>query len=46
METAFLIVVPKAGWDLKYLHLSMPQESNGEMVFEMQFDFLGFMILS
>lgn len=33
METAFLIVVPKAGWDMKYLHISMPQESNGEMFF-------------
>lgn len=46
MEIAFLIVAPKAGWELKYLHHSVPKESNKEIVFEKQFDFFGFMILN
>lgn len=46
METAFLIVVPIGGWELKYLHHSVPKESNEEIVFEKQFDFLRFMILN
>lgn len=38
METAFLIVVPR------YLHHSAPKKNSG--VFEVQFDFGRFMILS
>ena len=46
METAFLIVVPRAGQEPKYLHQSVPKENNAQTVFEMQFDFFGFMMLS
>lgn len=46
METAFLIVVPKTGWEPKYLPYIVSKESNGEIFFEKQFDFFRFMILS
>lgn len=46
METTFFIVVPRAGQEAKYLYHSVPKESNGQLVFEMQFDFFVFRILS
>lgn len=46
METAFLIAVPIAGWELKYLHHSVPKESNEEIVSEKQCDFFRFMVLN
>lgn len=46
MEIAGLIVVPRAGREPKYLHHSVPTENNGQIAFEMQFDFFEFMILS